>query len=110
MACQRIESTIHQSFNQSGERAGERASGEMGMDVSSDKEGETSRLTRTCKEKLQFPRSFFVLVRRAPLGVGSERHVALELMPGGITFGGSSENGHYDPGGGGGSLRVARRM
>ena len=86
--------SVHQSFNQSGERA----SGEMGKDVSSDKEGGTSRLTRTCKEEPQFPRSFFVLAWRAPLGVGSQCHVALELMPGGITFGGASENGHYGSG------------
>jgi hypothetical protein len=62
-------------------------------------------LTRTCKEEpLQFSRSFAAW--RALLGgVGSERHVALELLPGGVTFGGASENGHYGYGRGGGSIR-----
>ena len=53
-------------------------------------------VARTCKEELQFSRTFSA--RRALLGVGVERHVVLQLVPGGVTFGGASKNGHYDRG------------
>jgi hypothetical protein len=85
----------------------------MVMGVSPDEKGggeETSRLARTCKEELQFSRSFSA--RQALLGVGSERHVVLQLVPGGVTFGGARKNGHYDRGAAGqrGSLGVVGRM